>query len=269
MAAAKAPSRGDKLTIGWGMISVPVTLFNAVDETAGSIKRKMFSPDGNPIRFKRVDEVTGEEIPNSTIQMMYDHAGDGESYVELTDAEINAALGAPNGESELVGFFPTAEAGKYVVSSNYQVRPQTVKVGSKMSRPYDKAFMLLMTAMDETDSFALVKFTTRGKPKFMGLYPDGSAQVFHFSDEVREQAKMPTVEDAGIKDAERAVAIQLVQQSRYDEAPLPFENDALAKVAAYAEAKAAGKTPEAAKPVEASSDDLMALLTASLAGAAA
>jgi DNA end-binding protein Ku len=257
---AKAPSRSSgKLTIAFGLMSVPVNVYSGLDEDAGKIKREMRSPKGNPVGFPVQDKVTGEAITRSDTTLVY--VTDDGVEVPLTDDEIASALNEENGSCEIVGFFPLSEKDAYVVQGVMQVRPQTVKSGKTTTHPFIKPFALLMGAMKMSGTFALLRYTMRGKPHLGVLTSDGTMSVVAFENEVKDTLPMP---EADVSSAEIGMAKALVEAMTFDEAPQM--QSPLEKVREYAEAKAAGvvKAPEEDKAPEATTD-YMAALEASIA----
>lgn len=260
MANAKAPSRGDSITINFGLVSIPVKVMNGIDEDATKITRNRYTPDGNRASMQNVDSETGKVFAVSEMTMKY--TTEQGVIIDLSDEEIAAAMGVENGDSELVGIYPLSELRKYDQAGPAQIRPQTMKVGSKTTRPYDKAFALFMGALEDAESFALVRYVTRGKPKIMAVFGDGRAAHLHWSNEVREQAAMPIVE---VSEKESAMAKQLLETLMDCTAPLPIDNEAVEAVRTYAELKAKGEQPAAkAQEKVSTADDLMAMLEASL-----
>jgi DNA end-binding protein Ku len=82
--------------VSFGLVSVPVGMFRATEDQTvhfNQINKKT----GNRIRYKKVDEVTGDEVTASDIINGHD-MGDGE-YVLVTKEELKDA--AP-GKSELM-----------------------------------------------------------------------------------------------------------------------------------------------------------------------
>jgi DNA end-binding protein Ku len=219
-----------------------------------------------PIRYRKVSENTGVEVPFAEIGLVY--TTEKGVQVPLTDDEIAVALGHANGACDVIGFFPNVELadGRYLVVSRQQVRPQTVKSGSKTVRPYDKAFTLLTKALEVTNRFALLRYTLHGTTRLGALTADGTLHVLAWEDQVRDTLPMPGVE---VNDAEVAMAVTLVETLAADDAPR-LENEGVQAVRTYAETKAAGlPQPEQAVASTAVVDDLMAALAASVEAAKA
>lgn len=260
-AFAKAPARSTgKLVIQFGPVSVPVDVFNGIEDEANKVKRSMRSPQGNPVAFKKMDPETGEMLAQADIS--YVVASEDGTEVGLSDEEMEAAMKLENGTSELVGFYDMARADAFVTRSLMQIRPQTMKTGKKVSRPFDRAYALLMGAMKAQGTFALIKYVMRGKLHLAGIFPNGEMREFYWANELRAEREMPEVELTA-KELELASALVSTMTS---DAPPALENTAVMAVRDYVESKAAGAAPKeapaAAPALE--SFDLEALLSASL-----
>lgn len=261
MNTAPKPTRGDKIIINFGMVQVPVTLYNAVDENNGKIKRSRYSPAGNPIKQQNVDAETGEIVEYGEFVMKYTTA-EGE-LVELTDAEISAATGIENGDSETLGVVSELIfSNPALIEGTFQVRPQTLKQGSKSVPAYNKPFALFMKAL--VGQAVIVRYTTRGGIKTVAINSKGEGVVLRPSNQIREE--LPAVE-AEFSEAELKMAKQIVATMKAEEADVLPNGEEVDRVREYAEAKASGEElvlPEA-KTATVKADDLMALLEASLA----
>lgn len=261
---ANAPSRSSgSFSLGLGLLVIPCSLYTGTEDSG--IKRSQYvkTEDGgyHKVRMRTVDEETGDEVTRDKITKLYE-CEDG-SLVELSDAEIEAAVGAANGSATIEAFMPNEWLGsRYITDSLLQVRPARRKVGSK-SKPdpnAEKAFTVLTQAMLEEGVFALIQFATRGKPKYGALLGDGRLFTLLFDEEIRDDLPLP---DAEISEAEMAMGIQLVTSLKASE-PIELEDTATVKVNEYATAKAGGAAPvqiEAKEP-EAAGDLLAALQAA-------
>lgn len=252
-----APGRATgSLTIAFGLISVPVAVFAGVEGEAAKIKRNMRVDDGHAVKFLTADGETGEIVSRADTYMVY--TTDDGTEVPLSDNEIAAALGSEHGEAEIVGFYPIDQIGRYENSNLMQVRPKNPKGKAK---PFDKPFALLIYAMKETSTFALLRFTLRGVPSYGTLTSDGFLRTVRWDEEIRDALPLP---EADLSEAEVGLAVQLIQTLAGTEAPV-LGNDAVEKVREYAKTKASGvvkPATEAAKPE--SLDNLLGLLAASM-----
>ena len=262
---AKAPGRATgKLTIAFGLVAVPVDVFNGVDEDANKVTRNMrVAATGAAVKFHKADAETGALVDMNEIK--YVAVQEDGTEVDLTDEEMDQAMGLTNGECSLVGFFDLAHLHNYETKGVFQVRPQAVKVGKKTTHPFVKAFQLLTRGMQATGTFALLTYVMRGKLHLAGLTADGEMRDFYWANEVREARPLPTVD---VTDKEAGLAQMLVEKMRGD-APPVMENTAVQAVHAYVAAKAAGEVDGVVKAEDvkpAGEMDLEALLAAALAG---
>ena len=77
-----------KGAISFGLVNIPISLYPA--EEHNELKFHLIdSRDDNKIKYKRVNEVTGEEVPWETIVRAYEFE-DGE-YVVMTDRDFERA----------------------------------------------------------------------------------------------------------------------------------------------------------------------------------
>jgi len=74
-------------SIGFGLVNIPVKLFPAVQDSRLSLDM-LDSHSGSPIKYKRVSEKSGKEIPWAQIKKGYYLK---EAYVMLDDADFEAA----------------------------------------------------------------------------------------------------------------------------------------------------------------------------------
>lgn len=259
------PTRGTGLTVGFGIVQIPLTIYAGTDAGA-KVKRNMFTTDGNPIGNMRYDKATGEPYEGEVVKKV---TIDATTVVDLTDEEVAAVTGgivADTGTIET--FVPLSALGStYIVTAVNQVRPQLLqKAGRKFPNPgAERSFVLLCEAMAEAGVAGLVKVAMRGPARYFALTPDGRLLALAFAEEVRADLPMPDVE---LTDDERAMAQQLIAAVGTDTPVLADE--AGVKLMAYVEAKAAGGdtiTTVEAPPV-AESSSLADALAASLAAMA-
>lgn len=260
---ASAPTRSaGSGVINFGLVTVPVRLYNGIDSEAGKIKREMRSPAGNPIQFRKIDAATKEEVAHSDIRMVY--VTEDSKEVELSDEEMDAAAG--NAENwNLVGFYPLREASNFTFETLVQVRPDVIKKGKNTERPYDAAFSLLMLAMDDREVFALLEYTSRGSRKVGVLTSDGNMRLAFHADEVREPLPLPAPTE--VTEEALVLAGNLVDSMTKTGAQVP-ENTSAQKIRAYAETKAEGTVAsEVRETAKVGTVDLVAALSASITNA--
>jgi DNA end-binding protein Ku len=244
--------------IGFGLVTIPVRLFSA---TQGSeldldmLDRK----DHAHIRYKRVNEKTGKEVPWESIVKGYDYKG---QYVVLEDKDFAAASPEKTRRIELFQFCKTEE-----IDSIYYETPYFIEPDKNGNKPY----ALLRAAMEEADMAGLGTFVMRNKEHLVILKPYEDMLILNqirFKQEIREPEGLKIPAATGTKPAEVKMALQLIKQMAG-----PFDIDAYKDT--YTEAllkliqtKARGrKIPEPKlRVVHKQTTDLMEQLKASLGG---
>lgn len=272
---ANPPSRSTQnLTLSFsGLFVVPCALYSGAEES--SVHRKQFVRDENgdlhPVGKKDYDKITGNDVSSSDIVKMVEVMDDsGEvSLVEITDEEIEAAVGGVNTGLSIVGFLPLDRLtdGTYSTEKPYQLRPRGQKKG-KATFPdpaADKAYSLLVEVMKRKNVFALVNFTARSRPRYAAFTPDGTLHTLRFDEEVRAPRPMPLAE---ISEAELQMGEMLVASNMVDEPPVLIDtanNAVISYAGEKAKAQRDGKEfegPKKAAEPEVQNDMLAALTAA-------
>jgi DNA end-binding protein Ku len=124
-----------KGAISFGLVTIPVGLYSATDDKRPSFKQLRES-DHSPIRYKRVAEADGEEVPYERIVKGYEI--DKGRYVVFTAeelAEIMKNRGA--GMVDVVQFVKQEEIDPIYYRSSYYLAPEKTGI---------KAYKILLNA---------------------------------------------------------------------------------------------------------------------------
>jgi DNA end-binding protein Ku len=166
-----------KGVISFGLVSIPVRLFAATEEHGVSF-RQIHVSDGGQIRYRRVCDIDGEEVPYGDIARGYELA-DGQVVV-LTDADFAQLPLASSRAIQVLGFADADTIDPVRLSRSYYCDP----TGSDA-----KAYVLLREALERTGKVALVKVALRGRESPAVLHPRNGVLVLHvllWPDEVRK-----------------------------------------------------------------------------------
>lgn len=273
-ALAPASNRGRNLVIQFGLVTIPVKLYNGLADakTHRSTFLKVTDVDErnetvidyHPVGVKKYDKVTDFIIESTDDLVKMVETDDG--WTELSDEELEAAVtdaGIVSGSADVRAVVPLGLLDTtYLVESWMHVRGAPLKKG-KTSVPcpaFDKALGLLLACLAERESAAVL----RVGEKWAMLLPDGRMARLRFADEVRQT---PPMTPPAHTDAEMTMALKLLD-SLPTEPPVALD-DVGEKVRAYLASKAGGKViefPTAEAPV-APVVDLMAVLAASVEAA--
>jgi len=251
-----------KGAVSFGLVTIPVKVYGATEEKDISF-RQVHRADQGRIRYKRVCEACGEEVPFAEIVKGYE-AADGR--LAILEPEDFADLPAADGKAvEVVQFVDVDEIDPTYFARTYFLEAE--KVGTK---PY----VLLREALAETGKAAVVKVALRSRETLALIRPVGEVLRMHtmlWPDELRDGDFAAPADEVKVNDAEVGMARAFIEQLSGDWDPAAFTDgyrEALEKVI---EAKLDGvelpASPEA--PKEAQVVDLVAALRASVEAAKA
>ncbi|NVM66590.1 DNA end-binding protein Ku [Mucilaginibacter sp. SG538B] len=243
-------------SIGFGLVSIPIKLFSAVQETRLDLDM-LDSRDHANIKFMRVNENTRKEVPYDKIVKGYKYDDD---YVIIEEADFEAAAPEKTKVIEIENFVDLASVNPMYYESSYYTQPATKK---------NKAYALLLEALKKSGKAGLARFVLRSTESLCIVHPvdrDIVVTRIRFQQQIRDQQELSLDDDITVSKKELDMGLALINQ--YAE-PLDLSkykdqyHDELMKII---EAKAKGKRPtiKKLKPKAAKSDDLYDQLMSSL-----
>jgi len=253
-----------KGALSFGLVNIPVGLYPATSDK--SIHFNQFE-DGTSdrIRYKKVNERTGEEVTNDEIVRGFDLGG-GE-YVILTDEELESAEPKKSRQIEISDFVSQPDIDPVFFRSSYYLAPEGAGA--------DKAYALLRKAMADAGRIGIATMVMRNKEYLVAIRPEDDALALHtmyFSDEVRVPGKeLPELPDEGeVSDRELSMAQTLIESMESDWDPDRYHDTHREKVEALIEEKRQGHEIVIQEPAEPAAKvvDLMEALNASIKAAA-
>ncbi|MGV9990668.1 non-homologous end joining protein Ku [Streptomyces sp. NPDC003374] len=246
--------------ISFGLVSIPIKLMNATESHTVSF-RQIHTQDGGRIRYRKVCELEGREVPQSEIGKGYEDA-DG-SVIPITDEDL-ARLPLPTAKTiDIEAFVPADLIDPLQMENAYYLAVS----GAPAAKPYT----LLREALKRSERVAIAKFALRGRERLGMLRVVDDVIVLHgllWPDEIRAPEGVAPDADVTVRDKELDLADALMDTlGEVDLEELHDEyREALEEVVA---AKAAGQAPpEAPEPArEGKVLDLMAALENSVRAA--
>lgn len=245
-------------SISFGLINIPVKLFPAVQES--SLDFDMLDPkDHSNIKFKRVNEKTGKEIPYASIVKGYKLDS---GYVILDEEDFEAADAVKTKMIEIINFAVESEINSIYYEQPYYLEPEKGAV---------KAYALLRDALSASGKVGVTTFVLRNKEGLAILKPYKNVIVLNrirFAQEIKSASdlNLPPVSRTKTKEMDMAKKLiaQLTEEFNIDK----YKDTYSAKLLKRIKAKAKGKqivSPKM-KVVHKQSDNLMDMLKASLSG---
>jgi DNA end-binding protein Ku len=247
--------------ISFGMVSVPVKLYSAINRKSVRF-HQLSSKTGGRIAQKRVDPQSGEEVPYEDIVKGFEIASD--RYVVIEPGELEALEPKKTKTIEIEDFVELSQIDPVFYDHPYYLAP-----GPGGAKPY----RLLLEAMRETGKVAIARVVIRSKENLVAIRPIGEVlgmATMIFSDEVLSPERLDEVSDAEeVKTTKRELAIaeQLVESLAGDFEPDKYRDTYREQVLAMIERKAQGETiavQPAPEEDAAPAPDLMSALKASL-----
>jgi len=246
--------------LSFGLVNVPVGLYPATaDQTIHF--NQLHKGTSHRIRYKKVDEVTGDEVATQDIVNGFPLGG-GE-YVVVTRDELKEAAPGKSETIEISDFVDLGEIDPVHFRQTYYLAPR--------GKGADRAYALLRQAMQETGKIGIATMVLRDKEHLVAVRPGDDVlilETMYFADEIRspieELETLPR--DASFQGRELDVAKRLVESLTVPWAPGDYHNTYRARVEELIEHKREGQAVvfEAERP-KSNVIDLMAALEASVA----
>ncbi|HWC33862.1 MAG TPA: Ku protein [Mycobacteriales bacterium] len=244
----------------FGLVNVPVGLFSATSEK--SIRfNQLNKSTGNRIRYRKVDEATGEEVAASDIVSGYDTGGD--EYVLVEREELASVAPGRSELMEISDFVDLADIDPIFYRQTYYLAPR--------GKGADRAYALLRRAMVDTGKAGVATMVMRDREHLVVLRPSGDALVvesLYFADEIRgaEEVIGDLPGDDSFAERELKIAEQLIESLSVDWEPDRYHDTYRGRVQELIESKREGrKVVTSKKAPRTNVIDLMAALEESIA----
>jgi DNA end-binding protein Ku len=247
--------------ISFGLVNVPVKLYSAVSRKTVRF-HQLNAETGHRISQKRVDSVTGDEVPYEQIVKGFELTK--ERYVVITPEELDSVSPEKTRAIDIEDFVDLEDIDPIFYDHPYYLVPD---------KGAGKAYGLLLEAMRESGKVAIARVVLRSKEQLVAIRPAGDVltmETMIFHDEVvptDDIEEVPDAKDLKTSDRELKMAQQLIDSLSSDFEPSKYHDEYREKVLELIERKADGEEiaiqPQEEEPEKV--PDLMAALEASLA----
>lgn len=244
--------------ISFGLINIPVRLFSAVKDSSLNLDM-LDSRDHSNIKFKRVNEKTGREVPYENITRGYlidDH------YVVVDKEDMQSVEPVKNKAIEIINFVKESEISSIYYEQPYYLEPE--KSGQK-------AYAILRDALKASKKVGVTTFVLRNKEALAILKPFEKVILLNrlrFEEEIRDTSELDIPAAKG-NAREQAMAAKLIDQLTDKFSIAKYKDTYTDKLLKIIKDKSKGKKVKKIhqmKIVHTKSDDLMEMLKASLNG---
>jgi DNA end-binding protein Ku len=249
--------------ISFGLVQVPVRLVTATRSKDVSFNQ-LEEGTGARIRYKKVSETTGDEVPAERIQKGYEISKG--RYVVVEADELESLRPKGTHTIEIEEFVDLADIDPLYFEQPYYLVPDARGV---------KPYKLLVEAMGDQQKVAIGRIVLRSKERLVAIRPiDGMLciETMRYADEVvPREGLVPDDADVELTDRERRMAEQLIESLAAESfEPGKYHDEYREQLLDLIQRKAAGEEIVAQPEVEPPAKvlDLVAALEASLEKAA-
>jgi len=207
-------------TLSFGLLNIPVKLMTG-ERRVDLQFRLLDSRDNARVRYERVNEETGEEVPWKEVVKAFEY--DKGSYVVLEEQDIAAAAPDRKETIDIDAFVDAAQIGP-----EYFDKPYVLEPGSKA----EKGYVLLRDVLARTGKAGIGRVVIRTREYVAAVLPKGDAlvlMVLRFAQELVDPAeyRLPEGKAAKWKITSREVemAEQLIESMSGDWNPDDYKDD--------------------------------------------
>ncbi|MEJ7799594.1 MAG: Ku protein [Ilumatobacter sp.] len=249
-------------TISFGLVAIPVKLYNAVRKQSVSFNQ-LDDRTMARIRYRKVSALDGDEVPDDHIVKGYEISKD--RYIIVDPDELEPFIPSATKTVDLEEFVDLDEIDPVFYDSAYYVAPG--------SNP--KPYVLLARAMEESNKVAIGRFVMRNKQYTAAIRAEDGKLVMStlaYADEVLDPSaidELQELDEIEVSKKEIAMAESLVASLSATFEPEKYRDEYREQVLDLIQIKASGEAFELPETVAEKPKvvDLMAALEASVAKA--
>jgi DNA end-binding protein Ku len=200
------------------LVSCPIQLFPATSEREKISFNQINSETGNRIRYRKVDEDTGEEVTQD--QIVKGYQVDKGKYVEVTDEELEAVALDTTRTIEIDKFVPRSE-----IDDLYLIRPYYIAPDGKVGQD---AFAVIRNIIKQMDMVAIGRVVLTSREHVISLEARGKGlmgTLLRYPYEVRnENEYFDDIEDLKLGKDMMELAAHIVKTKTGHFEPEEFED---------------------------------------------
>lgn len=254
-----------KGAISFGLVTIPISVFSATSSSEKISFRMLRKGDLSPIRYKRVAEVDGKEVPWDEIVKGYEY--EKEQYVIFEEKDFDAVELTSTDTIAIQDFVELEQINPIFFHTPYYLEPMKGGAG---------AYALLRDVLAETGKVGIAKVAMRNREHLAAVKANGTLlvmELMHFAHEIAPAEAIKVPEERKIGQREKDMAKTLVEQMSSEWEPERYTDDYAAAVKKLVDEKikAGGKElpghKKAAPAAATNVVDLVKVLQESLAAA--
>jgi DNA end-binding protein Ku len=206
-----------KGSISFGLVTIPIAVLPATSATEKISFKMLRKGDLSPIRYKRIAEVDGQEVPWDQIVKGYEYEKG--KFVVFEDKDFDAVELESTESVAIQDFVDLDQINPIFFNTPYYLEP--MKGGAA-------AYGLLRDVLAETQKVGIAKVTMRSREHLAAVKANGPLlvmELMHFAHEIApaEAIKVPTEKQVGAR--EKEMAKTLVEQMSSDWDPERYKDE--------------------------------------------
>jgi DNA end-binding protein Ku len=206
-----------KGSISFGLVTIPVALFPATSEREKLKFNMLRKRDLSPIRFKRVAEVDGKEVPWEEIVKGYQY--DKDKYVVFEDKDFESVELPSTKTVSIQDFVDVDQINPIFFHTPYYLEPMKGGAG---------AYALLRDVLAETGKVGIAKVALRNREHLAALKANGPLlvlELMHFAEEISPAESIKVEADKPIGSREKEMAKTLIDQMSTEWDPARYQDE--------------------------------------------
>jgi DNA end-binding protein Ku len=240
----------------FGLLSIPIRLFSAARSERISLNQ-LHSVCNSRIKMPLFCPTCDRKVERNEIVKGYEYEDD--QYLLFTPEELDNIEPESGRTMEIQEFVKLDEVDPLYFESSYYVTPEDEG---------KKAYRLLLEALQQSGYAAIAKLTMHQREHVVIIRPRNNGLTLHtmyYQSEIREVAEYGRKDNVELKDAEKKLAVQLIENLAAEFEPNKYRDEYQEGMRALIAAKQDGKqVASVVHPKRAPVVDLMAALTKSL-----
>jgi len=206
-----------KGAISFGLVNIPISLFPATRKEDEISFRQLRRSDLSPIKYKRVAEADGKEVPWDEIVKGYEYKKD--EFVVLSEDDLKSVSIESTQTVDILNFVPVAVINPLLFYKPYYM--ECAKGG-------DKAYVLLRDALRESEKLAITKVVLKTRQHLAAIRPEENGlmlELMHYPQEIIEASEFKAPDARSLTKPEKKMALQLVDSMSTDWNPEAYKDE--------------------------------------------
>lgn len=222
-----APSRSiDKITISFGLVSVPVKVYSATTDAPKGIALHIISRNGKRAKQRLVADDDAPALDQKDALRGHEFAKG--QYVTFTPDELRALKVPVSEELDIEQFVPLTAIDPVYFKKTYFLAPD---------KGADKPYALLLAALQNAKKYGIGRWKARGNAHVVALRATGrviTMQLLRFASEVRDAVE---VEPRDVNAKELQLAMKLIDARAAKWEPSAWKDEHQERLKAAIESK--------------------------------